>query len=1029
MNSFFNMSMIGNQNPFQNPYQVPPPNFIETFFRFVMENGSSSMIGFAVLFVQLYLYMSLSHIQGLFKYLNDKIALYCKAKLEQYFIAVMHMFSQIWNFIYNVITSWLVWSFAIPIKIVKWTGLHNLPSKIYNWFFKKTIVSIPVNNPIPVLHKQVLNKHVMKLDPTNAVDMNALGHYILSNKRTLALEPIVDRTFSAKKTTVEGIAIPENLVLALQGDIVVQLSHHISLKYEFETDHVNEKIKKYTCDKLPSAEDKTKKTGNKPAQLKEALKKLWGDKNIYSDDPRFWYKKCEWSCDPESMTNTEYTILWRVLYYNGDVNVIRKFIQYLLGEDSFKFDDKVYEKSDEAIQGDFKDVFKVSANLEGYLSEVPDYHMQFVSNLEEQGVKSMIDELSKKFFSRYQGAKGDSNSRISITFASPTLQRFQLAKYGRLWYAKLINQFYDQTTKKNGEKITIYKLGIVYDTKVEDKPNPKYIQWEKEQAEELRRKQEEQAQQIQAIQIQQQLEKDKQQLAAQALQLQQQQQIQQQQLLLQQQMQQLQQGIVLGTTTTSAVETAGSVGTVAAEVLPTSENATNVAAATSPVAAPVAAQVLTPLPVPAPVAPVLTEDKNDADGKEGRDGRDSRDKKNRDEKNRDDKNRDERSRSRDRSRKSRRSNRRKERRYDSSDSSSSSDDDDYSALAANLSGFDLFEADFEGGYGRHAYNSHGMGNHNMNQGGFKKGKGKGKKGWKNFNNNREYWGSYENSAVKQPPTKTIKVEHKTPSAYAKVIKTDRKPLEYLYLPEQSMEALVEYLRNFKDHRDRFQTFGFPYRGGIILSGAPGCGKSSTILATATYLQKDIYYLDLGQIKTNHELKLCVDYIRTNSSNGGVIIFEDIDCMNDIVHRRSDLATDMTSETSITKITEEVQGPLSLAYLLNVLDGTMAPEDVIFIMTTNHIEKLDKALIRPGRIDLDIELTKCTRVQLQKIYLDLYNKELPQDILDRFPEKHWITARVILHLFHNSFDSNIDPEVLIAPLLNTDDDELEMYATD
>lgn len=108
---------------------------------------------------------------------------------------------------------------------------------------------------------------------------------------------------------------------------------------------------------------------------------------------------------------------------------------------------------------------------------------------------------------------------------------------------------------------------------------------------------------------------------------------------------------------------------------------------------------------------------------------------------------------------------------------------------------------------------------------------------------------------------------------------------------------------------------------------------------------------------------------------------------------------------------------------------MAPEDVIFIMTTNHIEKLDKALIRPGRIDLDIELTKCTRIQLHKIYLDLYGKELPKDLLEKFPEKYWITARVILHLFHNSFDNNIDPDILIAPLLNTQTDQLgEMYTS-
>jgi hypothetical protein len=1035
------MSMIGLPG-FANPYQVPPPNFIETFFKALMENGYDK-IGIAV-FLQLYLYMSLSHIQNGFKYLNDKIALYGREKLEQYFIALILLISNIWNFIWACLTSWF---FTLPMKILNTllfnpnnsnkNSISKSATQFYNWLFNKNANVPAINNPIPVTKKAVMNKHVMKLDPTNTVDMNALGHYILSNKRTLALDPQVERTYSARKTTIEAINIPESLVLALQGDIVVQLSHHIGLKYEFETDHVNEKIKRYLCDKITPNDDKTKKTGNKPAQLKEALKKLWGEKNIYSDDPVFWYQKGEWSCDPESMTNTQYTVLWRVLYYHGDVNVIRKFIQYLLGEESFKFDDKIYDKSDEAIEGEFKDVFKDKTNLEGFLAEVPDYHLKFVSNLEEQGVKATIDELSKKFFARYQGGKGEQNSRISITYVSPTFDRYQLAKFARMWFAKLIHQFYDQTTKKSGEKVTIYKLGIIYDTKIEDQPNPKYIQWEKEQAEELRRRQDDQAKQIQAMQIQQQLEKDKQQLAAQALQLQQQQQIQAQQQQIQQQLQLLQQGkgtvLATGQTTVTSIEVTSAAVTSAASTTASTSAASTSAASTSAVTSTevtsaamtentvsAATGSATASPNPNIVDQVLENDKlQSVDKKVPRDARGTKsDKGNKDRSHSRSRSR---SRSRGRDRRSRRS-KKDNRRYSSSSSSSESEDE---AWNPELNG--LFDNDFDSypgpGFSGMPYGV-GMGKHQKNKG--KKWKNRG-----NGNGNGNDWihGSEwsDRSNYKQPPTKTIKVEHKIPSAYAKPIKTDRKPLEYLYLPEQSMESLVEYLRNFKDHRDRFQTFGFPHRGGIILSGAPGCGKSSTILATATYLQKDIFYLDLGQIKTNLELKLCVDYIRTNSSNGGVIIFEDIDCMNEIVHKRPEHFTEMTSETNITKITEEVEGPLSLAYLLNVLDGTMAPEDVIFIMTTNHIEKLDKALIRPGRIDLDIELTKCTRIQLQKIYLDLYSKELPADLVARFPEKHWITARVILHLFHNSFDANIDPEVLIAPLLNTSEDELiEMY---
>lgn len=197
--------------------------------------------------------------------------------------------------------------------------------------------------------------------------------------------------------------------------------------------------------------------------------------------------------------------------------------------------------------------------------------------------------------------------------------------------------------------------------------------------------------------------------------------------------------------------------------------------------------------------------------------------------------------------------------------------------------------------------------------------------------------------------------------------------------------------------------GIPYKGGIILSGEPGCGKSSSILAIATFLNKDIYYLDLGQIKTNEELKLCIDHVGSTSQKGGVIIFEDIDCMTDVVKRR-------TGDT-VTK-----GDALSLSCMLNILDGTMAPEDVIFIMTTNHREVLDPALIRPGRMDLSIVLEKCTREQLATIYYDLYHTKLDADILDRFKTGEYITSEIILHLFHNVFNKKLTQEKLLEKFL-------------
>lgn len=198
--------------------------------------------------------------------------------------------------------------------------------------------------------------------------------------------------------------------------------------------------------------------------------------------------------------------------------------------------------------------------------------------------------------------------------------------------------------------------------------------------------------------------------------------------------------------------------------------------------------------------------------------------------------------------------------------------------------------------------------------------------------------------------------------------------------------------------------GIRHKGGIMLSGEPGCGKTSTIMAIATYLGKDIYYMDLGKIKTNNELKLCIDAIKSNN-NGAVIIFEDIDCMTNICFENVNVIDNNIKNDA-----------LSLSFLLNVLDGTLSPEDVIFIMTTNHIEKIDPALIRPGRMDLSIEIKKCCRYQLQQIYQDIYDKELRKDILVKFKEHEFITAQIILHLFHNMLNANLSQEELLKDFL-------------
>lgn len=262
------------------------------------------------------------------------------------------------------------------------------------------------------------------------------------------------------------------------------------------------------------------------------------------------------------------------------------------------------------------------------------------------------------------------------------------------------------------------------------------------------------------------------------------------------------------------------------------------------------------------------------------------------------------------------------------------------------------------------------------------------------------------------PSKTIEEIKYIPFAEANIVRSDKKPFEYLYLQKDQKDLLHSYVNHFKNDKESFYRMGIPYKGGILLDGVPGCGKSSTIMAIGTFLDKNIYYLDLGKIKTNQEFKLCVDYVRTNSQKGGIIIFEDIDCMTDVVKRR-----DINIEIGALCGESEMNDKLSLSFILNVLDGVLSPENIIFIMTTNHKEKLDPALIRPGRMDININIDKCTKYQLEQIYVDLYNRPLNPEIANKFREKFFITSEVIMHLFHNTYNKNISEEELLKKFLN------------
>lgn len=182
------------------------------------------------------------------------------------------------------------------------------------------------------------------------------------------------------------------------------------------------------------------------------------------------------------------------------------------------------------------------------------------------------------------------------------------------------------------------------------------------------------------------------------------------------------------------------------------------------------------------------------------------------------------------------------------------------------------------------------------------------------------------------------------------------------------------LRAFADGQAFYQKTGRAWKRGYLLYGPPGTGKSSMIAAMANYLGYDIYDLELTEVHTNSELRKLL--MKTTSKS--IIVIEDIDCSINLTNRtgtrgakkpplaRREAADAMPGES------EDGGNSITLSGLLNFTDGlwSCCGSERIFVFTTNHIEKLDSALLRCGRMDMHIHMSYCSFPSL-KILLKNY----------------------------------------------------------
>jgi chaperone BCS1 len=208
-------------------------------------------------------------------------------------------------------------------------------------------------------------------------------------------------------------------------------------------------------------------------------------------------------------------------------------------------------------------------------------------------------------------------------------------------------------------------------------------------------------------------------------------------------------------------------------------------------------------------------------------------------------------------------------------------------------------------------------------------------------------------------------------------------LDSVILGTGEKDQLVFDIEKFKSAKERYRKLGVPYHRGYLLYGPPGTGKTSLVSALAARFRMSIYLVNLTDFNDKSLIKAIQD-IPTNS----LILFEDIDCVKTGQARPDRDAPAKTQQlgNSSNKANPTDQFGVTLSGLLNALDGFNSPEDVLFVMTTNKIESLDEALLRPGRIDYRLYLgTACDE---QKI--ELYGRFFPaasEPEARRFFEKH------------------------------------------
>lgn len=221
-----------------------------------------------------------------------------------------------------------------------------------------------------------------------------------------------------------------------------------------------------------------------------------------------------------------------------------------------------------------------------------------------------------------------------------------------------------------------------------------------------------------------------------------------------------------------------------------------------------------------------------------------------------------------------------------------------------------------------------------------------------------------------------------------VAQTHKRDLSTVIYPPNIQDELIDPILKFTESRDWYLKRGLNYKVAILLYGPPGTGKSSLALAIASLLGRNLYILKPDGSCSYNAL--------FQGAKGGLVLMEDIDTYG-ISRSRDNNGTDAKLGVVKLKESKKEEGEAipvapggasthdslseymsgSLSELLNGLDGVLGLDDVVVLMTANHPEVLDEALIRDGRVDLRVEVPYLGNAEIHR-YVQMMFPNEPYD---------------------------------------------------